>query len=191
MTPIINAEAQNTNADNSKQPIVFWASGPVQPDETVLLMGGLFHNDSKILIRRLEDIGDTEDNLNDWSVITPLQISQQSLKFVIPEDWKMGVFACRVSCGDLLSSTILINMPDVWWVQGDGGETVSPGGWLRIFGKCLDFHEQTVVRLSHKTSKDIVLPTKKTSCYALYADLPKDIELGEYTVSVYNGFGGK
>lgn len=32
-------------------------------------------------------------------------------------------------------------MPDVWWWQGDAGNSSTPGGWLRIFGRCISVPE--------------------------------------------------
>lgn len=38
------------------------------------------------------------------------------------------------ACG---SDPIAINLPDVWWVLGDRGDTATPGGWLRVFGRSI------------------------------------------------------
>ena len=63
----------------------------------------------------------------------------QSLKCVVPASWPMGIWACRVRRGAALSEPVILNAPEPWWWNGDGGETASPGGWLRVFGKSLNF----------------------------------------------------
>ncbi len=192
MTSVLSGETHGSNLDADELPIVFWASDPVLPDETVMLMGDSFHNGLRVLIRRLEDNTEfTSDADSDgWSIIQPLQVRNQSVKFVIPEDWEMGIFACRIVCDGVSSNTVLVNIPDPWWVQGDEGETASPGGWLRVFGKCLNFRNQSRIRLSSESGNDIVLPVSEASCYALKAELPADLASGKYKVSVHNGLGG-
>ena len=32
-------------------------------------------------------------------------------------------------------------MPEVWWWQGDAGNSSTPGGWLRVFGRCISVPE--------------------------------------------------
>ena len=62
-----------------------------------------------------------------------LKASDQSLKIVVPEDWKPGVFAYRLTTpGGSVQG--MLNQPRVWWVQGDLGMAASPGGWVRMFG---------------------------------------------------------
>ena len=35
------------------------------------------------------------------------------------------------------SAPLIVNRPDLWWVQGDSGNRSSIGGWLRVFGRNL------------------------------------------------------
>lgn len=133
-----------------------------------------------------------------WQRIRPLQVSSQSLKFVIPENWPMGAYACRVvplndSNSFQSSETLFINAPDPWWIQGDGGATSSsPGGWLRIFGKGLNFDKKSQIKLDYLGKSRFFSPTlNDKGGYTLSLNLPQDLPIGDYTVSIHNGFGGK
>lgn len=117
-------------------PQIFWASDPVRPGETVLLIGEGLSTEAVVEIAQVERI---EPAAPSWTTVKPLQAGPRSAKAVVPADWKMGLFACRVRIGDAVSNQLLVNAPDPWWWQGDGGQTASPGGRLRVFGKSLNF----------------------------------------------------
>ena len=192
-----------------KKATILRAMDPVRPGETVLLTGDWPMNgeglSSGVIIEaaRLKKDGVAlvnQPNIDlKWQRICPLEVSEQSLKFEIPENWSMGVFACRVVSSSLVASfessqTVLLNAPDPWWLQGDGGaSSASQGGWLRIFGKSLNFGQSVQVQLECK-GKHIVLNaqgSKDKGGYALSVNLPKDLPSEDYFISVHNGFGGK
>jgi hypothetical protein len=125
-----------------------------------------------------------------WRQVKPLQTSAQSVKFVIPSDWKIGVYACRVSSGGKTSEPVLVNAPDPWWMQGDGGESASPGGWLRLFGKCLSFGGAVQVALKGADGEVRLLKPKQADCWSLWVELPAGLKPGAYGVQVHNGMGG-
>jgi hypothetical protein len=125
-----------------------------------------------------------------WTRVPVLQGSDCSLKFVLPADWKMGVFACRVTAGAASSAPVLVNAPDPWWMQGDHGATATPGGWLRVFGKSLGFDHHCIVRLEPEQGTALTLEPTAADCFALRLELPADLKPGPCTVSVHNGFGG-
>ena len=194
--------AQERQAMNATR--IIWASDPVGPDETVLLVGGKFAPDTTVQVRRLSDESAAKPGKaapvapEHWTTLRPLQTSDQSVKFVIPRDWKTGVFACRVTTDGGVSNQVFINAPDIWWMQGDRGETASPGGWLRVFGKCLNFSSYagkleapgSAAMLRSSQRQDLILKAKDASCYSLRFELPAEVKSGAYTVLVHNGFGG-
>eukprot|EP00933_Yihiella_yeosuensis_P031758 TRINITY_DN25376_c0_g1_i1.p1 TRINITY_DN25376_c0_g1~~TRINITY_DN25376_c0_g1_i1.p1 ORF type:complete len:802 (-),score=122.38 TRINITY_DN25376_c0_g1_i1:24-2267(-) len=70
--------------------------------------------------------------------VPAFDISSSSLKFKMPEDVGKAAessVAYSMTVGD--SQPFLINTPDVWWWQGDQGNVSTPGGWLRVFGRCI------------------------------------------------------
>lgn len=104
-------------------PVIFWVSQPVRPGETVLAQGGGWGSNAVVEVSH-----DTT-----WTTAQVLQVTSRSLKFVLPKEWPMGAYSCRVNGG----RPAPINAPEIWWVQGDRGRTATPGGWIRAFGTCL------------------------------------------------------
>ena len=185
-------------------PEVIWASDPVLPNETVMVIGDGFAGDATLKIGRTADTNASGPDeagpveVKRWTTVEPLQRSGHSVKCVVPADWALGVFACQVVSGGKASGVVTVNAPDPWWVQGDGGERGSPGGWLRVFGKSLSFKGYADVKsapvskvlLRSEAGVDRCLSSKTASCYALTCELPADLKPGEYAAFVHNGFGG-
>ena len=53
-----------------------------------------------------------------------------------------GIYRFEIQADGAKSAPVWLNAPDPWWQQGDWGKEASPGGWLRIFGKCLSFDDE-------------------------------------------------
>ena len=84
-------------------PQVFWASDPIRPDETVLLQGCDFAG-AVVEVVRLDDATPSGPaKAWPWTAVPVLQASDCSLKFALPADWPLGVFACRVKTGQASS----------------------------------------------------------------------------------------
>ncbi len=172
-------------------PHVFWASDPIRPDETVLLQGCDFAG-AVVEVVRLDDATPSGPaKAWPWTAVPVLQASDCSLKFALPADWPLGVFACRVKTGQTSSDATLLNAPDPWWLQGDEGQRATPGGWLRVLGKSLYFDRPARIRLEPQTGDRVTLEATAADGYSLRASLPVDLTAQDYTVSVHNGFGGE
>ncbi len=169
-------------------PVLFWHSDPVGPNETLVLAGGNFASNAEIDLAPLPSQGEPA-----WSAVQPIQAGGISIKAVIPATWAPGIYACRVRQGDLVSKTVYVNAPDIWWKQGDEGvDRARQGGWLRILGKCLDFENQATVSLQAEGSKKtIALEMESASGFSLKAKVPASLAPGSYRVLVSNGKGGK
>ena len=112
--------------------------GSGAPNETVLVVGCDFGQAPVVEAARLGDGGAAPSAATAaWVRPAVLQGGDSSLKFVVPADWKPGLFAFRVLGPGGASARQVLNPPDPWWWQGDGGAAASPGGWLRVFGKSL------------------------------------------------------
>ncbi len=175
------------------RPQVFWASDPVRPNETVLLQGSDFGAAPVVEVSRLPDGNAAEPAADDpraWRRAEVFQAGDSSLKLMLPADWKMGAYACRVTAGEATSAPVAINVPDPWWIQGDRGDSATPGGWLRVFGKSLHFTGPSLARLQPEQGAAVVLQTAAADCFALRFALPTELAQGTYTVSVHNDFGG-
>jgi hypothetical protein len=177
----------------AQAPRVLWASDPVGPDETVLLIGEGLAADCRVEVARLADGAAPPD---DAPLSLPpgattsegLQPSGQSLKFVLPQALQPGVFAYRVVGAGGASEPQLLNQAAAWWAQGDQGTSASPGGWLRVQGKCLRI-EGGAPRLLLTGRRTVELPAEGDA-YSVRAGLPQDLPEGTYQVRAHNGFGG-
>ena len=178
------------------EPVILWVSDPLQPDETALLSGEDFTAKPAVELARVPEAEAGEPDpvakivSGDWLTPPILQGGEQSLKFAVPAQWKTGIFLCRVRVGGGVSKTWLINAPDVWWVQGDSGETARPGGWLRMFGKCLNFGGKSSVWLKAEGAVGRVLGATSPDGFSLRVALPNDLPPADYTVFAHNGLGG-
>jgi len=171
-------------AGGVQAPVVFWASDPVGPGEVVAVQGGNWGAQPKVELFLSEK--------KDRSVmLAPLQNDGESLKFLIPADWKPDVFRFTVCAEGGKSEPVALNAPDVWWQQGDCGKEASPGGWLRVFGKCLSFGGKASVRLSGADGKARTLEPSQQECWSLTVALPENLPAGDYRVSVHNGHKGQ
>ena len=167
---------------STNKPIVFWHSDPVMPDETLVLSGADFSADSVVELALVGDNSKTK-----WTAVAPEQWSEISLKAVVPATWPKGVYACRVRNGENVSKTVFLNEPDVWWKQGEGGgDAALSGGWLRLFGKCLDIDGGAKVRLANGPELEL----EERGCFALRAKVPDGLPAGDYQVESSNGQGG-
>jgi Pectate lyase superfamily protein len=196
ISALLSARAQTAT------PVITWASDPVRPDDTVLLSGGNFDTNSAVEVARLEQSGhvafsekqpareEFSKTIRNWKPLRPIQITDNSAKFIIPVAYKMGVFACRLTAGNLKSDVVLINAPEVWWTQGDCGGAASPGGWLRVLGKSLNFGAASQAILKPATGKPVALKISAADCYNLSCKIPEPISDGDYTIYVHNGLGG-
>jgi hypothetical protein len=174
----------------SAAPKIFWASDPVHPNETVMVSGAdLGGVNAVVEIARLGDAPHPLHNGDpmEWTRVPVLQGSEETLKFVVPAAFKMGVFDCRVTVNGA-KDEVKLNMPDVWWIQGDEGDSATPGGWLRIMGKSLNLlGAGDVVVVDGKTKPLHLQPVG--DAYSLRVDLPATMTPGHYRLSVHNGAG--
>lgn len=180
-------------------PVVFWASDPVAPDDTVLVCGDGFGDSPTVgLVRLADGDADTPAPL-EWPAsaqrVEVLQPSDQSLKFVIPADLEPGAYAFRVEAGGEASAPVLLNCPTVYWAQGDVGVSASPGGWLRVFGRCMG-QDSAEVRISLRPEQaaggapETRLTVTAADTWSATASVPGDLAPGRYAVRVHNGHGG-
>ena len=130
-------------AAGAEVPVVFWASDPVRPGEVVVVQGGRWGKQPKVEVSR-----PAETPTKGTETLSPLQCSDDSLTFLVPAAWKPGIYRFEIQADGAKSAPVWLNAPDPWWQQGDWGKEASPGGWLRIFGKCLSFDEGASVRLT-------------------------------------------
>lgn len=188
------------------RPAVFWASDPVQPDETVLVAGAGFGQNPRVQLVPLP-LG-VEDpapgtGAGGWpaaaAVVEPetLQPTAESLKFVLPASRDPGAWLCRIGNRETeqLGPPFRLNAPVVYWTQGDlGVDRASSGGWLRVFGRCVGRSETPgrleLVRRGEQTGR-IALEISVATPWAVTGQIPAELEAGQWQMCIHNGWGGK
>lgn len=169
--------------DANATPQIVWTSTPVWPGETVVLMGEGFTSNSVV------ELG-LKGSAQTWTALQPMQTSGRCLKVVVPKEWPLSVWSCRVRQGDQVSPTDVLNDPAVWWWNGDGGDSATPGGWLRVFGKSLHFGGASAGAVLDHAGQSVTLSPRSSTCYELAFDLPQNLAPGDYALRVHNGLGG-
>lgn len=170
-------------AANAQPPAVYWSAEPVLPGQTAMLQGNGWAEGDVVAIQQGSD--------DEFQIVPPADVSinSRSVCFVVPPNLAPGVCTCSVTSrtGEL---TWLLNMPQIWWCQADSGQSGTPGGWLRLFGRCLAF-EGAVPSVELRCGTDrFPLETGEPLPWTLTARLPKSLEHGDYEVWAHNGTGG-
>lgn len=169
------------------EPVVFWASDPVGPDETVLVFGEGLNESNTVRIERLADRSDARAPGVQATDVEAQQISSTSLKFTIPKDFGTGVY--RINLGKNRRTTWNLNVPSVYWVQGDGGSESSPGGWLRIFGRNIGRSSGAIATLTADDGHFFILKATSEGNWDVLFPIPSDVSAGTYAVRIWNGNG--
>ncbi|MEI7835897.1 MAG: glycosyl hydrolase family 28-related protein, partial [Planctomycetota bacterium] len=162
-------------------PVIFWASDPIRPGQTLMVQGHAFTEDA--VVEAVPGVGKPMQRLQ------ILGRSEQCLKALIPADWKPDVyeFQVRTASG---KATALLNRPAaVWWV-GDQGDRQTPGGRFRLCGRNL-LGDAKALRVRLTGAKNVDVPVEKAEAYTLTAVLPADTPPGPYQLQAHNGWGGE
>jgi hypothetical protein len=181
-------------------PSIFWASQPVRAGQTVMVSGAGFGPGAALAMQPLPD-DDTkqpfdgpEFKLGTPRRVEPSQVADSLLMAEVPELSGARVFNFCVAAGDRFSEPRLLNVPEVWFLQGDQGQTASPGGWLAAFGNCLSLggERRPQMLLAHGRQPVALLKARAAdgTGYGQYFDVPANCPAGTYEVWLHNGYGG-
>ena len=157
-------------------PAIIWASDPVKAGQTAMIIG-----DGLDAVKRIQVAG---------HAAKPMQQNERSVKFTLPNGVAPGVCAVRL-ISDAGVSVAMLNRPTVLWAQGDSGPTATPGGFVRVFGRCMAVgtHKPTV-ELRDAAGHATKLTLTRTEPWTLIAKVPANVQPGDYTLAVHNGTGG-
>ncbi|MET3133361.1 hypothetical protein AAKU55_003651 [Oxalobacteraceae bacterium GrIS 1.11] len=186
---------------DARAPKAFWVSQPLRPDQTALISAGNIDPASTLQIAMVPDCAiadplDSRRHTLNWMAQTPLQASTTTLKFVVPTQWPAGLFAYRLTSAGVAGAIHYINQPDPWFIQGDQGDSASPGGWLQVHGTALALEpaaaapalalvrENRVVAILGADAADPM-----NNGYRQRFKVPADTPDGSYEVYVHNGHG--
>ena len=184
-------------------PATFWCSQPVNPGETVVLSAANLDASANAAVARLDDLDPGSPlvavrQTSVWQTVRPLQVSPQSMKFVLPR-LAPGVFTYRLHTTNTIGPVSLVNGPDVWFTQGDHGGAVSPGGRLGVFGTALGvpsgtsaFPARIALVRNGAVAATVLAETGPAaeSAFSAWFTLPASLPPGQYNLYYHNGFGG-
>ena len=110
--------------------VLFWCLSDVGPGETLMCGVGLPHgsgdtHESNLTLRIAPFAGTA---LNTTAMLSP---SNDAVTAVIPASAPAGSYSVQLfrSGSDTpLSDAYTVNAPELWWAQGDRGETATAGG---------------------------------------------------------------
>ena len=159
-------------ACRAERPAVEWAQYPVGPGDNVLLQGGNWGEDATVEIAGRK--------------VRPAHKTDTGLVFAYPSS-RREIVRGRVVSGNGKSNEFVLNAPEVWWLQGDGGDIATPGGWLRAFGRSLG---GGAMRIRRGGGAWFEPELWRIDDYEIAAKIPADIACGEYEVEVRNSLGG-
>lgn len=156
-------------------PALYWSAEPVMPGEAAMLQGCGFDAVTRI---ELTAAGKK-------IAVPTLDANERSLRFVVPKEWNAGVIGCRVETKHgALEHTL--NAPQPWWLQADEGQMATPGGWIRVCGRCLLLGSEAKLEL-RRNGRPLPLTIREATMWSLDAEVPAKTEVGDYSLWVHNG----
>ena len=175
-------------ATASAAPAIFWFNDPVDPDETVLVTGADLNEVTSVTIARIDEQGSKAERETSVEI---LQANPLSLKFVIPREFAPGIYRFTLKhAGGSLSGRV--NLPTIYWTQGNLGDAASPGGTIQLFGR-------NIIRQSDQAQLELRpdgggAPAKavltKGNLWRGVFHLPDRLAPGRYRLRLFNGNGG-
>lgn len=171
------------------RPALFWFNDPVGPDETVLITGAEL---DAVTAATVERIGDGAATPLRPTQVDILQANPQSLKFIIPKDFDPGVYRFTLSfAGGSIAARL--NVPTVYWAQGDRGQVASTGGRIEIFGRNIVRRAERarlVLQREDATASSVAAELTSGSLWRGTFRIPDDAAPGRYRLRLSNGDGG-
>jgi hypothetical protein len=185
----ILAVFQFSIANANAQPAIFWFNDPVGPDETVLVTGADLNAVTSASVGRIDDQGSASKAEPETSVEI-LQANPLSLKFVIPKEFTPGIYRFTLThAGGSLTGRI--NLPTIYWTQGDLGEAASPAGWVQVFGRNIvrEPGRAQLVLLADDGNAPAKAVLTKGDLWRGAFRVPDELSPGRYRLRLSNGDG--
>jgi len=175
----------------SAEPTIFWFNDPVGPDETVLVTGADLNEIKAATVARIDDDHSTSKAGQETSVEI-LQANPLSLKFVIPKEFTPGIyrFTLTHAQGTLAGR---VNLPTVYWTQGNLGEAAAPGGWIQVFGRNIirQAGGAQLMLLPDGGGAPVAATLTKGDMWRGAFHVPDQLPGGQYKLRLSNGDGGR
>ncbi len=172
-------------------PTIFWASDPVGPGETVMLIGESLDGVTDVTVRQVGDRGVTVGRSRG---ITIKAESAQSLAAVLPGDIGDGLYQITLKTrqGSVRKT---LNAPAIYWHQTDGGDHAVPGGWVRVFGRNIVWPDRPaeleLTAAAGTGGRGITLISQAGGRFDATFPLPDALPAGQYSMTFSSGHGGE
>lgn len=198
LAAVLTAGTNICCANAAETPAVYYTADTTMSGEFGMVYGGPFESSgTKVKIGRVTDTGATSPSdsapaVSAWKEINinSFAVSPESLKFEVPSSFAKGIYAFKVISGGAESDIYFFNKPKPWWILGDKGKTASPGGYIRVQGKCLAYDGKSPkILLRSADGEDTWYAAAACGENSLTVNLPKNMAAGEYEVYVSNGYG--
>ena len=175
LAPLAALQAADVPAHQIGRPTLYWSAEPVMPGEVAMLQGSGFDAVTKIVL----------SSADKTAAVPVLDANERSLRFVLPKEWSAGVVKCRMETKTgVLEHTL--NAPQPWWLQADEGQTATPGGWVRVCGRCLHMNGEAKMEL-RRAGQTLPLNAREATMWSLDAEVPATTEVGDYELWTHNG----
>ena len=193
-------------AQNEK-PVVFKFPDSNEPGNVVLFTGGSLNKTDKILVWKLPDgVIETPNAIKKTEAISTailqqaLQPVEGSVKFKIPATFKKGVYAAQIMTGNQKGPTIILNRPELWFLQpirlepGLNENQAVAGNEIQIIGKNFllpgDKGSPSIALRLENTKTWQVIKALRAERFSMWVKLPSVLKNGRYELKAHNGFGG-
>lgn len=173
---------------NARAAEIFWASDPVKPGQTVQINGMDLDTIRKAEVRRLDDVAD-KTGAADEQTLSPGIQSDKTLTYVLPASLQDGVYALTLEDDKGKTVATDINSADVYWSQGDDGDTATPGGWLRVQGRNIARTASAILELRAQNGSTTRLHPDTADLWSASFTIPNQMAAGSYTGRLWNGNG--
>ncbi len=183
---LVSVSCGTTSAFASEKPVILWVSSPVEEGETVLVHGGGLVNaeseTSGTAAETSEKVGTAGGadaagttveirNLRsgETKTVAPDYASETCVMFRNPFG-EPSEFVVKTGAGT--SEKYALNVPVVWWIQGDSGRSATVGGWIAVEGNNVS-NENTFELISVRDSS-----AKKSVLVKNFEKLPESVTPG-------------
>ena len=167
-------------AASAQTPEIYWASDPVLPGETAVIIGQRLGPNPDVTIRQL---GGKASAISGISVI---QGTETSLKLQIPASLDPGQYEVDIKTSQGLAA-VTLNAPSVYWSRA---EIATDGrGVLRVFGRNIARTANASLLLKAADGRRIRLPVAKEDLWDGRFIVNDSISDGSYQAELWNGDG--
>lgn len=167
---------------------IFWTSEPVKPGQTVQFNGMDLDKIRKANVVRLND-DDSKAGHDTALPLSPSLQTEKTLSYRLPTSLGDGIFAVTLEDETGKTITTQVNSADLYWMQGDAGDSATIGGWLRLQGRNIARTASAILELTTDDGTATRLSPDSPDPWTARFAVPKTMGAGHYKARLWNGNG--